>query len=227
MHEPEKIVDGVYLVGGQDLTDARDCCVYLIDGGGELALIDAGVGLSGWSMMENINKLGYEQKLLKYVIATHGHIDHAGGLSFFQSLGAKVVAHALELDAISKGLAHLTAEQYYRLKYQPVEADLILQGDRQDIQIGKLTLHCLHTPGHTPGGISLYADFDQVRVLFGQDIHGPFNTSWGADLDQWQASMKKLIELKADILCEGHFGVYRPAAKVQKYIEHYLEQYAD
>jgi len=39
--------------------------------------------------------------------------------------------------------------------------------------------------------------------------------------------MKKLLELKADILCEGHFGVYRPAAEARKYIEHYLEQYAD
>ena len=46
------------------------------------------------------------------------------------------VAHALELDAISKGLAHLTAEQCYRLKYQPVEADLVLQGNRQEVQIG-------------------------------------------------------------------------------------------
>jgi glyoxylase-like metal-dependent hydrolase (beta-lactamase superfamily II) len=68
---------------------------------------------------------------------------------------------------------------------------------------------------------------DGVYLVGGQDIHGPFNTSWGANLDQWQASMKKLIELKADILCEGHFGVYQPVAKVQKYIEHYLEQYAD
>ncbi|MDD3654887.1 MAG: MBL fold metallo-hydrolase [Desulfotomaculaceae bacterium] len=227
MHKPGEIVDGVYLVGGQNLTDMRDCCVYLIDGGGELALVDAGVGLSGWSILDNIKKLGFDQKLLKYVIATHGHIDHIGGLSFFQSLGAKVVAHVLELDAISKGLAHLTAEQYYRLKYQPVEADLVLKGERQDIQIGGRTLHCLHTPGHTPGGISPYVDINKVRVLFGQDIHGPFNASWGADLDQWQASMEKLIKLKADILCEGHFGVYQPADRVRQYIEHYLEQYAD
>ncbi|MGI6119856.1 MAG: MBL fold metallo-hydrolase [Desulfosporosinus sp.] len=227
MHKPKKIVDRVYLVGGQNLTDMRDCCVYLIDGGGELALVDAGVGFSAWSILENIKKLGFDQKLLKYVIATHGHIDHTGGLSFFKSLGVKVVAHALELDAISKGFAHLTVEQYYRLKYQPVEADLVLQGDRQDIQIGKLTLHCLHTPGHTPGGISLYTDLNKVRVLFGQDIHGPFNTSWGADLEQWRASMKILMELKADILCEGHFGVYQPAAKVQKYIEYYLRLYAN
>ena len=121
----------------------------------------------------------------------------------------------------------MTAEHYYRLKYKPVAVDLVLQGDRQDIQIGKIILHCLQTPGHTPGGISIYTDLNQVRVLFGQDIHGPFDTAWGADLGQWKVSMKKLIELKADILCEGHFGIYRPASKVRQYIEYYLEQYTN
>ena len=37
--------------------------------------------------------------------------------------------------------------------------------------------------------------------------------------------MQKLIELEADILCEGHFGIYSPASAVKKYIEGYLRQY--
>lgn len=225
MQKPEKVVDGVYLVGGQELTDMRDCCVYLVDGGGELALIDAGLGYSCRSILENIKKLGFDPSLLKYVIATHGHIDHIGGLSHFQSLGAKIVCHAVELDAISKGMTHLTAESYYRVNYQPVNVDVVLKGENQDITVGELTLHCLFTPGHTPGGISPYVDLDGYRILFGQDIHGPFNASWGSDIERWITSMKKLIDLKADILCEGHFGVYKPAAKVRQYIEHYLDQY--
>ncbi len=38
--------------------------------------------------------------------------------------------------------------------------------------------------------------------------------------------MRKLINLNADILCEGHFGIYKPAEKVRSYIEHYLEQHS-
>jgi len=224
--KPGKIVDGVYLVGGQELTDIRDCCVYLVDGGSELALIDAGLGYSSRAILDNIKKLGFDLSLLKYVIATHGHIDHIGGLSYFQSLGAKVVGHALELDAISRGMAHLTAESYYKVSYQPVSVDLVLNGEMQDVTVGELTLRCLFTPGHTPGGISPYVDLNGCRILFGQDIHGPFNVSWGSDMEKWQVSMKKLIDLEADILCEGHFGVYQPAAKVRQYIEHYLDQYA-
>lgn len=225
MRKPEKVADGIYLVGGQNLTDMRDCCVYLLDGGGELALIDAGFGDSCRSIEENIEKLGFDLSLLKYVIATHGHIDHTGGLHYFQSRGAQIVGHTLELDAITKGLAHLTAASYYRATYRPVPVDLVLQGEKQDVRVGALTIHCLLTPGHTPGGISPYVDLDGCRVLFGQDIHGPFNASWGSDIKKWIKSMHKLIDLQADILCEGHFGIYQPAAKVRNYIEHYLDQY--
>lgn len=225
MRKPKKVADGVYLVGGQDLTDMRDCCVYLVDGGSELALIDAGLGYSCRAILDHIQTLGFDASLLKYVVATHGHIDHTGGLRYFQSRGAQIVGHVMELDAIAKGLPHLTAASYYGVKYQPVSVDVVLKGEKEKITVGELTLHCLFTPGHTPGGISPYVDLNGCRVLFGQDIHGPFNASWGADIKKWVASMKKLIELQADILCEGHFGVYQPATKVRRYIEHYLDQY--
>ncbi|NLN88481.1 MAG: Zn-dependent hydrolase, partial [Syntrophomonadaceae bacterium] len=63
------------------------------------------------------------------------------------------------------------------------------------------------------------------RVLFGQDIHGPFNEEWGSDMQQWRKSMQTLLDLEADILCEGHFGVYQPAKAVKKYIEGYLQRF--
>jgi glyoxylase-like metal-dependent hydrolase (beta-lactamase superfamily II) len=63
------------------------------------------------------------------------------------------------------------------------------------------------------------------KVLFGQDIHGPFYASFGSDLDAWGTSMRKLLELEADILCEGHFGIIRPASEVRAYIEDYMRDY--
>ena len=88
-----------------------------------------------------------------------------------------------------------------------------------------MDLICLHTPGHTRGGISVYVDIGDVRVLFGQDIHGPFNKEWGSDMNQWRNSMQTLLNLEADILCEGHFGIYQPASAVRNYIEGYLKRY--
>lgn len=83
----------------------------------------------------------------------------------------------------------------------------------------------IHTPGHTPGSISLCMDNGMYKILFGQDIHGPFYASFGSDIDAWAESMRKLLELDADILCEGHFGIFRPASEVKAYIEGYLRDY--
>lgn len=222
MRKAHLICDRVYMVGGPDLTDGRDCCVYLVDGGNELALIDAGLGFSCKEVLENVTRLGLDNSLLKCVLATHGHIDHIGGLQFFQSRGIKVACHELEKDAVSGGVPALTAEKYYGVKYRPVSIDIVLSGEAPDLPVGDLILHCPLTPGHTPGGISPYVDINGTRVLFGQDIHGPFDVSWGSDLKKWEESMNLLLGLNADILCEGHFGVYQPAAQVRRYIERHM-----
>jgi len=226
MGKPEQVAEGVYIVGGPQITDGRDCCIYLVDGGSELALVDAGLGYSTRAILANIAKLGLDAALLKYVIVTHGHIDHIGGVPYFQERGAQVVCHELDRDAVAGGKAKLTAASYYGVNYRGVPVDRFLTGDLQEVAVGGTVLHCLHTSGHTPGGISPYLDAAGTRVLFGQDIHGPFDPSWGANMKQWRASMRKLIDLQADVLCEGHFGIFQPAAKVRSYIEYYLAQHA-
>jgi glyoxylase-like metal-dependent hydrolase (beta-lactamase superfamily II) len=69
-------------------------------------------------------------------------------------------------------------------------------------------------------------DRQGVRILFGQDIHGPFTKEFKSDISQWRSSMHKLLDLKADILCEGHFGIYKPKARVESYIKGYLDQHS-
>src|SRR5450756_1062487 len=76
--KPEKVCERVFQVGGPELTSGKDCCVYLIDGGGELALIDAGCGPSYKNLVANVMRLGFEPENIKSVILTHCHIDHAG-----------------------------------------------------------------------------------------------------------------------------------------------------
>lgn len=221
-----KIREGVYQIGGGRLSHPDDCCVYLVDGGNESVLIDAGAGKSSSQLINNMLQNGIDAGAIKYIIATHGHIDHIGGLRDLQErLQAQVVAHQLELPAIQEGLPQLTAASWYRVDYKKVEVDKVLQDKLEKVRVGNLDLYCLFTPGHTPGGISVYVDIDGQRVLFGQDIHGPFNKEWGSDIKQWRRSMRELLDLQADILCEGHFGIYQPAREVRRYIEGYLDRY--
>lgn len=223
----QDVTEKIYAVGGPGLSSPEDAYVYLIDAGSELVLIDAGVGLSIDRIERNIKSLGLEPARIWHAIATHCHIDHAGGLAFLvERYGTKVVAHQMDQDALEGKEDDRTAASMYGVKYRPVKVDIALKGGLETLGIGDKEFFCLHTPGHTPGSISVYLDTPEGRVLFGQDVHGPFSKAWGSDLGQWRKAMENLLSLKADILCEGHAGVYKGKEKVRNYIESYLERYS-
>ena len=63
-------------MGGFDLSHRADCCVYLVEAGDELVMIDSGAGPSLDRIIENVSKLGLDPDRINHVIATHCHIDH-------------------------------------------------------------------------------------------------------------------------------------------------------
>lgn len=222
---PEEIIKDVYLVGSSDVTDPKDCSIFLLDLG-ELVLIDTGAGMSVDAIIHNIKELGLNPGKLSTVILTHCHIDHTGGAHEFRKrFGARIIIHGLDAAALETGDKMSTGASWYGVNFAPLPVDVKLLKDEEFLYFGTQKVVCLHTPGHTPGSISLYLDKDDKRILFGQDIHGPFLTEFGASMSHWQKSMETLLALNADILCEGHFGVFKPANKVRQYIERYLDEY--
>ena len=91
---------------------------------------------------------------------------------------------------------------------------------------GNLSLVCMHIPGHTPGSICVYTDIKKTRVLFGQDVHGPLFDAFGSNAEDFVESLNRMVALNADILCEGHFGIYQPATEVKKYIKGYAQEFS-
>jgi glyoxylase-like metal-dependent hydrolase (beta-lactamase superfamily II) len=221
MARPYEVCRDVYLVGDSEVSHSYDCCVYMLDAG-DLVLIDAGAGRSFDRIVSNIETLGFDPGKITTVLATHGHIDHIGALHHFQQvLGVRVVAHELDAEAIEEGRG--TAAEAYGVDYTPCRVDLRLRESEEALSLPRYELVVVHIPGHTPGSVAAYVDIDGKRVLFGQDIHGPYLPHWGADREQARASLLKLIGLKADVLCEGHFGVYEPASEVERYIGGYAD----
>ena len=222
----EEIIKGVYLIGGSGITSADDAAVYLIDFSETLIMIDAGAGRSSSQIVRNIEMLGLNPANLSHLILTHCHIDHIGSAPFFKKqYGTKILIHELDAQAVESGDSLKTAANWYGTTFPPTAIDQKIKGKHEILEFGQYELHCLHTPGHTPGSVSLYLDREGKRVLFGQDIHGPFHAAFNSDIEAWKKSMRSLLDLDADILCEGHFGIFQPKDKVRRYIERYLEEY--
>lgn len=221
MNGAGKVHGRVYIVGGSEISHHMDCCVYLIDAG-ELVLVDAGAGQSTGRLLDNIQSLGFLPEKLSTIIVTHAHIDHIGSLAELkQATGARIIAHEADSAAIESGIK-VGAEQY-GVAYKPCLVDEKLKGDRSTLQAGDCKIDIIHIPGHTPGSIALLLELEGKKVLFGQDIHGPYHPVWGGEPEKALASLSKLHNLRADILCEGHYEVIRPEEEVDSFIQEFID----
>jgi glyoxylase-like metal-dependent hydrolase (beta-lactamase superfamily II) len=63
---------------------------------------------------------------------------------------------------------------------------------------------------------------DGLLVLFGQDVHGPLNDALRSVREDYVRSLEFMLSLDADILCEGHFGVFHGKESVRDFIESFL-----
>jgi len=215
----KEIVKNIYHVGDSG------CSVYLVNTKSKegLVLIDCGMNLD---MLNKISKVGLNPRNINHCILTHFHIDHTAACSDLKKMNKQVkfYAHDLDADAIEEtGHDSKTAASWYGVEYKPVRLEKRLRGVLEKIQLGQYEFQCFHTPGHTPGSISVLIEVESTKILFGQDIHGPFYKSFGSNLYDYQKSMQKLLDLNADILCEGHYGVIKPASEVNRFIRGHMD----
>lgn len=217
------IAQGVFQVGGQGFTSPEDASVYLIEIGGRAALIDAGCGGSRKVLLENIRNCGVDSSQIDYLLITHCHFDHTGGAAVLrQQLSLKTVAHELDAAYLETGDDSVTAATWYGAAMTPVPVDVKLTGAEAEIPLGDGVVHALHTPGHSPGSVVYYFESDGKRVLFGQDIHGPLDPRLLSNRSDYKDSLRRIRALEADILCEGHFGIFHGKSAVRRFINGFL-----
>ncbi len=126
--------------------------------------------------------------------------------------------HELDAKPVETGDPVLTAANWYQTAFPPTPVDLKLSLREEILEVDEDRVVCVHTPGHTRGSISIYLDREGKRILFGQDLHGPLLKEFGSSIEDYDRSTKKLLDLEADILCEGHFGIYKTKKEVRDYI---------
>lgn len=127
---------------------AVNCYIVGSESNKEGMLIDPGADDA--VILQKVKDLGLD---IKYIVLTHGHIDHVAALKEVkEATGAEVAIHAD--DASSLQGQSFVAEQFGIPFQTPPPPDLLLKGG-DSIDIGDLHFLVLHTPGHSPGGICL------------------------------------------------------------------------
>jgi len=141
---------------------------------------------------------------LKYILCTHGHFDHIGAVrEMKEGTGAEILLHEDDLE-IYRHSPQL-AIQYFGIEIDPQpEPDRLLK-DNEIIQINNIQLKIIHTPGHSPGSISIYTN----GYLFTGDtlFKGSIGRTDipGGDFNELLNSLKKIstLPLETNVL-PGH-----------------------
>lgn len=151
------------------------------DDDGEVTLVDAGVKGSPPRILQALAELGSAPEDVTRIVATHSHVDHVGGLRrVVESTGARVAVHADDAEDVRSGrgapLDPTTTVGRLRSRNSaatatPVDSELH-DGELLPVAGG---LRVVHTPGHTPGHVSLLHEPTGILVT-GDAI---WNMRWG------------------------------------------------
>ena len=219
----KQITRKVWQVGGNGLTAVGDAGIYMVKSGDQAALIDAGTGKGYKRLFRNIKECGVETSNIKYLFLTHCHFDHTGGAERIRDeCGCKIVAHELDAIYLEDGNSTITAAQWYDEVSRPFKVDYKIKSFERSFRVGTRKITSFHTPGHSPGSVVYMTESEGKKILFGQDIHGPLDPSFLSNREQYIESLQFLLSLKVDILCEGHFGVFKGEKKIQSFIKSFL-----
>ena len=218
-----EITSEIFQVGGDDYTSSEDAAIYLICFNEKSALVDAGCGNRLDRLYANISECNVDPSSIEYLLITHCHYYHTGGAANVRKdLSCKTVAHRLDARYLENGDNTVTAASWYGSSIKPFTVDWKIAGKQTDIRLGGKIITAIHTPGHSPGSLVFLTESDGKKVLFGQDVHGPLAPDLKSNRKDYIASLKKMISLDADILCEGHFGIYAGKNKIRKFIQSFL-----
>ena len=148
-HQPFRIYGNTYYVGTDGLSS-----ILITSEGGHI-LIDGALSESAPLIVADIRSLGFRIEDVKFIVNSHAHFDHAGGIAELQRLsGARVAASQWTADVMNKGAVPRDDPQFGTLAPIARVARIETIRDGQTLSAGAATVTAHFTPGHTPGGTS-------------------------------------------------------------------------
>jgi glyoxylase-like metal-dependent hydrolase (beta-lactamase superfamily II) len=218
------------------------CNCYLVSNEDRFLLVDAGRGKSWKSLNRGIQGLGVTRDSAISLVLTHCHFDHAENAAIFKkTYKASIIVHTSEGDCLKKGdnspisgtifltkvLVGMAARTKLlaRLRYEPADYDLLVD-EKLALEPFGFPGFILHTPGHSPGSISVVIDNEVAIVgdaIFGV-LRGSVFPPFAEDTVSMVESWKKLLDTGCGIYLPAH-GWERSRHVVERQYEKYRKVY--
>lgn len=205
---PVRIFGNTYLVGTCGISS-----ILITDPAGHI-LIDGGTEKDAPLIAANIRRLGFQITDVKYLLHSHEHFDHVGGLAQLQRMsGAQLVASPVAAPVLNSGMPGSEDPQAdLKQTFPAAQVDRVVNEGEQ-VRVGNNVLIALATPGHTPGALTwhwgscqsgvcrqiVYAD--SLTPVAGKTYRFSDHPEY---LAAYRASIAKVAALRCDILLTPH-----------------------
>jgi metallo-beta-lactamase class B len=205
---PVRIHANTYLVGTCGISS-----ILVVGDQGDI-LIDGGTEQGADVIADNIRALGFRVQDVKFILHSHEHFDHVGGIAKLQRLsGATLVASAPAAKVFETGAASADDPQAGINKpFPPATVGRVI-GDNGEVRLGNLMLTAMATPGHTPGALSwrwVSCDGGVCRTIVYVDSLTPVSrddyrfSDHPATVAAFRASIAKVAASPCEILLTPH-----------------------
>lgn len=207
--EPFTVIGNIHYVGTGDVS------AYLITTPDGHFLLDGGAPQAGPMVIAHVAALGFDIHDVKFLLNSHAHIDHAGGLARLQrASGATMVVSEADRGALESGRVGYGPSADW--VFPPVRVDRVI-GDGETLTLGGVTLTAHLTTGHTRGCTSWSMD---VRGANGAPHRAFFHCSatvaghslippaYPGIVENYRATFAQVRGIEADVFLGNHAGFY-------------------
>lgn len=243
--------DGIIHIDAEYLSPGV-ASVYLIIENDECAIIETGTCHTVPYIMSVLNDYGLNEESVRYVIPTHVHLDHAGGVGTLMEdcpnatlvihpLGAR---HMIDPSKLVAGASAVYGKEAFQEMYgelKPVPSSRVLEApDNTELKLGDRTLRFYDTPGHARHHFCVH-DLKSNTIFTGDTFgiaYPSLNTPSGPlvfatttpvqfDPDALRGSIKRLLSVKPAAFNLTHFGRIIPTPEIIEQLYSSIDKYLE
>ena len=221
---PFRILGNTWFVG------TRPASTHIIDTGDGLIMLDSGYQESLYLVIDSMHRCGFDPKDLRYIIHSHGHIDHAAATrALVEMTGAETFIGEGDLRMVDGSRPELTWAPEYSMAFPPPFRPDHLLHDGDQIKLGNVVIDCVATPGHTPGVISFFWNVEDNGKVYRAGTFGgagmnsmqsAYVHKYHLEAEDWRGAFRRSIrrakQEKVDLFIGNHAGQNQTPQRYQR-----------